>query len=158
VLRLCQDRKRGKEIRKLEGKRLRESKKKDSRRKEKVKYWLDSAGDDWRVAKHLFEKADYAYSLFFGHLTIEKMLKAIYADRLNDNPPFTHRLVFLAERVSLALHEEHLRLLETVTDFNLEARYPDEKFTFKKKCTKRFTQKYLKEIEEMKTWLGRQIK
>jgi HEPN domain-containing protein len=137
---------------------LREAKKKDQHRKEKVKYWLDSAGGDWRVAKHLFEKADYSYSLFFGHLTIEKMLKAIYVDRLNDNPPFTHRLVYLAEKASLELNEEHLRLLEAVTDFNLEARYPDEKFTFKRKCTKRFTQKYLKQIEGMKKWLGKHIK
>jgi HEPN domain-containing protein len=85
------------------------------------------------------------------------MLKAVYVDRLNDNPPFTHRLVFLAEKASLELSEENLRLLETVTDFNLEARYPDEKFSFKRKCTKRFTQKYLKEIEGMGTWLVNQI-
>jgi HEPN domain-containing protein len=136
---------------------LRNIKMNGRKRKETVKYWLDSAGDDWRVAKHLFEKGDYSYSLFFGHLTIEKMLKAVYVDRLNDNPPFTHRLVFLAEKASLELSEENLRLLETVTDFNLEARYPDEKFSFKRKCTKRFTQKYLKEIEGMRTWLVKQI-
>ena len=51
-----------------------------------------------------------------------------------------------------------MRILETVTDFNLEARYPDEKFSFKRKCTKKFTQKYLNEIEVMKKWLVKQIK
>jgi HEPN domain-containing protein len=56
------------------------------RRKETVKYWLDSAGDDWRVAKHLFEKGDYSYSLFFGHLTIEKMLKAVYLNVVKKAP------------------------------------------------------------------------
>ena len=137
---------------------MRDSKKKDQKKKEKVKYWLDSAEDDWKVAKHLFEKGDYSYSLFFGHLTIEKSLKAVYVERLTDNPPFTHRLVYLAEKASLELSEEKLRLLETVTDFNMEARYPDEKFSFKRKCTKKFTQKYLTEIEVMRKWLVKQIK
>jgi HEPN domain-containing protein len=137
---------------------LRDSKKKDQKKKEKVKYWLDSAEDDWKVAKHLFEKGDYSYSLFFGHLTIEKSLKAVYVERLTNNPPFTPRLVYLAEKASLELSEEKLRLLETVTDFNMEARYPDEKFSFKRKCTKKFTQKYLTEIEVMRKWLVKQIK
>jgi HEPN domain-containing protein len=136
---------------------LRESKEKDQKKKEKVKYWLDSAEDDWKVAKHLFEKGDYSYSLFFGHLAIEKSLKAVYVERLNDNPPFTHRLVSLAEKASLKLSEEKLRLLETVTDFNMEARYPDEKFSFKKKCTRKFTQKYLAKIEVIRKWLVKQI-
>ena len=40
-------------------------------REEKIKYWVKSAEYDWRVAHHLFEKGDYPYALFFGHLTVE---------------------------------------------------------------------------------------
>jgi HEPN domain-containing protein len=137
---------------------LREREKATRKRKGKVEYWLESAQDDWRVARHLFQRGDYSYSLFFGHLTVEKILKAIYISRLNDNPPFSHRLVFLAEKASLELPEEKLRLLEAVTDFNLEARYPDEKFSFKKKCTKKFTKKYLDQIGVIKKWLTKQVK
>ena len=126
-------------------------------KEERVQYWLKSAMDDWTVAKHLFEKGDYPYSLFFGHRTIEKILKAVYVDRLDEPPPYTHRLVYLVERVSLELTEEQLDLLEAITDFNLEARYPDEKFSFKKKCTKDFTEEYLKTIEEIKEWLSKKI-
>ncbi len=46
--------------------------------------------------------------------------------------------------LSLDLNPDQLDLLEVVTDFNLEARYPDEKFSFKKRCTKKFAEKYLK--------------
>jgi len=128
------------------------------RKEKKVQYWLKSSEDDWLVSQHLFKNGDYTYSLFFGHITIEKILKAIYVDRLNDNPPYTHRLVYLAEKASLKLSEEKIKLLETITDFNLEARYPDEKFSFKKRCTKDFTGKYLKKIGAMKKWLTRQIR
>lgn len=126
-------------------------------KKQTIQYWLESAEDDWKVSNHLFEKSDYPYSLFFGHLTIEKILKAIYVDRLNESPPYTHRLVFLAEKISLNLTMEQLELLETITDFNMEARYPDEKFSFKKRCTKDFTEKYRKDIQVIREWLLKQI-
>ena len=129
----------------------------DSKKERKIDYWLKSAEDDWLVSQHLFKNGDYSYSLFFGHLTIEKTLKAIYVDRLNDTPPFTHRLVYLAEKASLDLSDNRMKLLETITDFNLEARYPDEKFSFKKRCTKEFTAKYLKKSGALKTWLNKQI-
>jgi len=124
----------------------------------KINFWITSAKNDWKVAGHLFEKKDYSYALFFGHLTLEKILKAYYVKASRENPPLTHRLVYLTEKSKLELTEEQLELLEIVTDFNLEARYPDEKFTFYKKCTKDFTSHYLKQIEEMKAWLLQKIK
>lgn len=126
-------------------------------KKKGVQYWIESSDDDWKVANHLSEKGDYSYSLFFGHLTIEKILKAIYVDKLGKIPPYTHRLVYLAEKTSLNLSEEQLELLETITDFNMEARYPDEKFSFKQRCTKDFAEKYLIKIREVKEWLLQQL-
>jgi len=123
----------------------------------RVQYWLQSAEDDWKVAGHLFEKGDYPYSLFFAHLTIEKLLKAIYADRLNSTPPYTHRLVQIAEKIPLDVPDDQWELLEIVTDFNLEARYPDEKFSFRNKCTRSFTEGNLRKIEEFRSWLLKQI-
>ncbi|TRO78819.1 HEPN domain-containing protein [Trichloromonas acetexigens] len=126
-------------------------------REEKIAYWLKSAETDWTVAEHLVEKRDYSYALFFGHLHLEKLLKAVFVYRYDEVPPFTHRLPFLAERAGLILSEERLELLETVTDFNLEARYPDEKFSFQQKCTTEFTAQYLDKIKEMASWLRQQL-
>jgi len=61
--------------------------------------------------------------------------------------------IYLAEKSELDLNDQQMELLEIVTDFNLEARYPDEKFSFYKRCTKEFTVNYLTRIEEMKKWL-----
>ena len=119
----------------------------------KINYWVNSAENDWKVTGHLLEKDDYAYALFFGHLTLEKLLKAFFVKVKNETPPLTHRLVYLAEKSGLDLTDEQTELLEIVTDFNLEARYPDEKFSFQKRCTKKFTLNYLTQIEEMKKWL-----
>ncbi len=122
-------------------------------KKDKINYWIVSAENDWRAAGHLFEKGDYAYALFFGHLTLEKLLKAAFVMIKEETPPMTHRLVFLAEKAEIELSEEQLELLEIVTDFNLEARYPDEKFSFYKKCTREFSLNYLNQIEEVRQWL-----
>ena len=126
-------------------------------RKDKVTYWLRSADQDWKVANHLFEKGDYSYALFFGHLTIEKILKAIFTDKMDKTPPFSHNLVYLSEKAGLELNDENLELLEEVSDFNLEARYPDDKFSFYKKSTMEFTENKLKQIERLKKWLFQKI-
>lgn len=124
---------------------------------DKINYWLKSAENDWKVAGHLFEKEDYPYALFFGHLTIEKTLKAAFVDKFDEQPPFTHSLTYLAKIIELNMSSEQKDLLEIINDFNLEARYPDEKFSFYKKCTKEVTENHLKKIEELRAWLLQRI-
>jgi HEPN domain-containing protein len=91
--------------------------------------------------------------LFFGHLTLEKLLKAVFTKSEDKTPPFSHNLVYLAEKAGLVLNEEKVELLEEITDLNLEARYPDEKFSFYKKSTKEFTVDKLARIKEIREWL-----
>ena len=126
--------------------------------KEKIHFWLLAAEKDWQVCAHLFDKRDYPYALFFGHLVLEKTLKALLVACNNQTSPFTHRLVLLAEKTGLELDSAQLEILEAVTDFNLESRYPDEQFTFHKKCTQEFTQKWLDKIEGIRTWLLQEIR
>ena len=44
-------------------------------------YWLTEADEALQVADHLVEKTHYSYALFFGHLAVEKILKALYVAR-----------------------------------------------------------------------------
>ena len=53
-------------------------------RKEIVEFWVTEANEAQAVAQHLFEKKDYSYSLFFGHLAIEKFLKALFVQRTKE--------------------------------------------------------------------------
>jgi len=77
---------------------------------------------------------------------------------VDDKPPWKHRLVLLAKKAGLPLHETQEQFLETVTDFNIEARYPDVKFSFYKMCTREFTEMHLQRIEEFYQWLLQLIK
>lgn len=122
-----------------------------------IKYWLKSAEEDHRVMQHLFDAGDYSYSLFFGHLVLEKTLKAYFVKINNEHAPYTHSLTYLSEKSNLNLTSLQLSLLEEVNQFNLEARYPDKKFEFYKICTKDFTSSYIAKIEEFYKWLLTQI-
>ncbi len=124
---------------------------------EVVKYWLTSAEDDKRVAEHLFEKGDYAYALFFGHLYLEKLLKSTVVKATDAQAPSIHNLRVLSERAKLPVSDKQLEFLIKVQEYNLRARYPDFKFDFKKRCTKEFTQKELEEIVEFGKWLKGKI-
>lgn len=117
------------------------------------KFWVEEARESLRVARHLYEKEDYSYALFFGHLAIEKMLKAIYVARKREQAPYIHNLLRLAEHADLPLRDDQKDLLIRITGFNLESRYPDETRSFRKKCTPAFTEKSLLEIDEVFKWL-----
>jgi len=54
------------------------------------RYWVTEAEEGLNVAGHLFEKGDYSYALFFGHLAIEKLLKGLYVERKHKHPPRIH--------------------------------------------------------------------
>ena len=120
-------------------------------------YWLIEAEESLRVAGHLVEKADYSYALFFGHLAIEKLLKAFYALRLKGHAPPIHNLLRLARALGLELDQVQTDALIRISAFNIEARYPDVKRDFRRMCTPGYTDGQMAAIKEMFAWLRSQV-
>ncbi len=89
--------------------------------KELIKYWVDSSDNDYQAMIHLFEKGDFTWALFIGHLVIEKLLKALYVINHSNSPPFIHDLVRIAEKVGIPLSEDQKDRLDTISAFNLRA-------------------------------------
>jgi HEPN domain-containing protein len=118
-----------------------------------IQFWLDEADEALRVADHLLEKGDYSYSLFFGHLCIEKYLKAVYVSSKQKHAPPIHNLERLAGETELEISLEKRELLIRITAYNIEARYPDIHRSFREKCTADFTERELNEIKEFIQWL-----
>jgi len=101
----------------------------------------------------LYEKKDYSYALFFAHLAVEKVLKAIYVSRKNEHAPYIHNLPRLAELSDIQLSDAQRNALIKITTFNLESRYPDEKRSFRSKCTEEVTKNEITETEVIFKWL-----
>ena len=47
-------------------------------KEEYIKYWIEIAEKDWNILWKLYSSKDYLYCLFFGHLVIEKLSKALW--------------------------------------------------------------------------------
>jgi HEPN domain-containing protein len=116
-------------------------------------YWIKEAEEALTVGEHLFEKEDFSYALFFGHLALEKLLKALYVENNKEHAPPLHNLQRLAKMAKLSLDEDRKKDFLLITSFNIEARYPDIKRSFRKKCTKEFTQEQMETIKEIYQWL-----
>lgn len=124
-----------------------------------INYWLKTAEHDLDVAESLFSSGKYDWCLFVGHLVLEKVLKAIFVQRSNNQvPPKIHNLIRLANFSNLELSDEQKLFLGDVNEFQLETRYPDYRSNFYTKCTRAFTEKYFTMIKEQYRWLKSQIK
>jgi HEPN domain-containing protein len=122
-----------------------------------VKYWIESSNRDHVTMQNLLKSKDYSWSLFLGHLVIEKLLKAHYVKKFQTHAVFTHDLLRLAKKTELDLPANYLDWLDEITTFNLNTRYPDYKQNFYKLCTKKFTFTQIERIESIRTWLKNQF-
>jgi HEPN domain-containing protein len=122
-----------------------------------IKYWVDSSDEDFVTMNALFDSKRFSWSLFVGHLMIEKLLKALYVKTNNDFPPFIHNLLRLAEKCNLHLSEEQRLFFATVTAFNINTRYDDYKMTFQKTCTPDFSAKWILSLTNQRLWIKKLI-
>jgi len=122
-----------------------------------IKYWLESAAYDLETGKSLLEIKRFPYALFFGHLALEKALKALVAKTTKEHAPYTHSLPLLAKKTGIEIPESIIDRLAEYMEFYFEARYPDEKMDFYKKCTEEFAGKKFSELEDTYKWLIRKL-
>jgi len=122
---------------------------------EKVEFWVEGSDRHFASVDKMYKSQQYDWALFVGHLTIEKLLKAIYTKNnpTKDAPPKIHNLVTLAEKADIPYDDEKFDMLDKVTNFNIEARYEEYKNIFYKLCTKQFADENIKIIKELRTWL-----
>jgi HEPN domain-containing protein len=127
------------------------------RKAELVRFWLQTSDLDFDAAATLFQSGKYPHALFFLHLSIEKLLKSYYIHVVEDYPPKTHNLVLIQKSSQLHLPDDLSAGILEINTFNQEARYPDEKMEFYKKCTFSFAQEFMKKGEEIRQWLKKKF-
>jgi HEPN domain-containing protein len=116
-------------------------------------YWIESSNDDYKTMLDLFHTKNYGWTLFIGHLVIEKLLKAYYVKTLSEYPPMIHDLRRIAEKAGMVLNENQLMMLETISQFNIRARYDDYKRNFYKLCTAEYVAIWVENIKEIRQWI-----
>ncbi|NCD42257.1 MAG: HEPN domain-containing protein [Bacteroidia bacterium] len=126
---------------------------KDFNKDKLIEYWIAGSDDDYETMIAMFDSKRFSWSLFIGHLMIEKLLKAYYVKVKSDYPPYIHNLLRLAEKAELSLTDDIKMQLVTITAFNINARYDDYKMSFKKQCTPEFTVEWIDKLKELRPWI-----
>jgi HEPN domain-containing protein len=99
------------------------------------------------------ETGRYADALFFIHLSLEAELKRVVVEKSGEQAPRIHDLPRLAYLAGLEPDEAQRQQLETITTFNMRARYDDYKLSLYKKATKEYTQALLQQASRLRLWI-----
>jgi len=89
-----------------------------------IQYWQKGADDDIETAKILLKNGKLVHGLFFCHLSIEKIVKAIVVKATNEIPPKTHDIFILAKKAEIEIPEEKQLICQILMKYQLEGRYP----------------------------------
>ena len=121
---------------------------------EHITYWQRQALDDWETADVLYKGRKYLQSLFWLHLSIEKLCKALWISTNEGNaPPRTHNLNRLLAETDVDIPDDYAVLLTELNRFQLEGRYPDYVSDAYKTVTNVLVEEYIERVNPLKAWL-----
>ena len=125
---------------------------------EKIKnHWIETSCDDFKTMNELFKSKSYNWALFVGHISVEKLLKALYVKLHLKHAPLIHNLYRLAELCGIELTDEYSDWLDTMTSFNINARYDDYRKEFYNLCTLEYAELWVARIKELREWIKRML-
>lgn len=122
-----------------------------------VKHWIETSDADFQTMLSLYDSKSYGWSLFLGHISVEKLLKAVYVSKYKKHAPFLHNLYRLAELSNIEMNDEQSDWLDKVTSFNMNARYDDYKREFYSLCTPDFTKEWIQKIKILRSWIKQML-
>jgi len=127
-------------------------------KEEHVKHWQESANESWDSAVFLASGKHYALALFALHLTLEKLLKALWIkESITDAPPYTHDLQKLCNELQLDISVEDADFLTIVNSWNIRGRYPDYTQRLYKNTSEKYLKEQIEKVNEIKKWLEEKI-
>jgi HEPN domain-containing protein len=121
---------------------------------QQVEYWRAGSEEDLAAALSLLEKGHARHSLFFAHLSLEKLLKAHVCLTTGQVAPRMHNLVLLSQRCGLTMDESRNEFLADMDRFSLSGRYPDAGTPTPSKGE---AEAMLSQVQEVLKWLAQQL-
>ena len=74
----------------------------------------------------MYQSKVYIHGLFFAHLHLEKLCKALWVKNNKENiPPKVHNLIKVLDEAKIAYSQEQKDFMNIMNGFQLEGRYPD---------------------------------
>ncbi len=108
-----------------------------------IQEWIEISDYDLQTADAMFNARRYLYVVFMCQQAIEKILKAIYAQKKNELPPRTHKLLYLIDILKLNIDDSDKVLFAQLDEFYLASRYPGERSQLAREIGKDKSLEYL---------------
>lgn len=106
----------------------------------------------------LLEGKKNLQALFFAHLVIEKLCKAVWIKSNDKNiPPKTHNLLFILSQTPVKLTDEQSEFFLILNRFQLEGRYPEYITKIRALCDENFTKEIITKTNELRKWLTEKL-
>ncbi len=119
-------------------------------KQEHIDYWLKSAKEDLETMNYLFDGGRYLHALFFGHLYIEKLSKALWVKNNDSNiPPKIHNILNLLKQANIQLDEAQNIFLLKLNRYQIEGRYPEDINNLSSITTKQLTLEYIESVKSI---------
>ncbi len=116
------------------------------------------ADNDKGAAEALLAAGYYAHALFWLHLVLEKLCKALWVKRNEDEHyPHIHNLIKLLKQADANLTNEQILLYTDMNQFQAKGRYAEELATKEKTITKDLSEMYFQKINNEIVWLKNQL-
>ncbi|MBI1938794.1 MAG: HEPN domain-containing protein [Ignavibacteriales bacterium] len=127
--------------------------------KNRVGYWVESAYYDLKTAESMLKEKRYLYVGFCCHLTAEKLIKACFWKIKNEEPPFTHNINIILDKLELLdkVPLQHQNLIDELIPLNIKSRYPDDKERIYKLLNYNKCRSLIKRTKEFTQWTKKLI-
>jgi HEPN domain-containing protein len=119
--------------------------------------WLKQADYDMDTADFMAGGGRHFYAVFMSHLALEKALKGLYQQRLQETPPKPHNLVFLINKIGLEPDADRARVIARLNEANITTRYPDDIDRLHEDYTQEMTARILTQAKDALAWIKQQF-
>lgn len=117
--------------------------------------WIASAKYDLATAEAMLLSGRFLYVIFMCHLSLEKMLKAVFVAATGKPAPRTHDLIYLVREAGLSLPADHLDFVGIINNASIPTRYPEDLDRLVAEYPRRTASSYLARTKRTLKWLGK---
>ena len=123
-----------------------------------IKLLADQAQDDFGASRALAAAGYYGHALFWAHLVLEKLGKALWVHRnKNADYPYIHNLLRLLKESDAELSKKQIEFYAAMNQFHVEGRYAEELKKIEDSVNKEVCFEYLQKVKSEMQWLLNQM-
>lgn len=124
-----------------------------------VKNWIATSNYDIQTADAMYRAGRYIYVVFMCHLALEKMLKALLANKHPEEiPPKIHNLINLSQRAGITPPDDLKEFFQRIDNVSIATRYPEDLKRLSMEFDRVTAKRILTNTKRMIKWLRQHLK